>query len=187
MLATANTGLAGTHTAIFGNVRGDTGAAFIGQGTFFGRDAADLQAMVPPLFQPAGVTSTTDVTKDAITNAFDLQVIPVTSTEAVGGAFQSNVLPVITPAFAAVPAPGFAAAAIDQAIADDADTIEQAANLLPPENNDPDSPMQDGRVGVTGANGDEDRDWAFATFADETEVAFDADLFGTLAGGRLAL
>ena len=70
-MATANTGLADTHTAIFGNVRGDTGAAFQGQGVFFGRGAEDLQQMAQPgvIFQPAAVTSVTDVTKNAITDA----------------------------------------------------------------------------------------------------------------------
>lgn len=176
MLATANTGLASTHTAIFGNVRGDTGAAFVGQGQFFGRDASDLQAMVPALFQSAGVTSATDVTKDGTTNAFDLQVIPVQSTAAIGGAFQSNVIPVITPGFSAAPAPGFALAAVDEAVAvdDDADAIVDGNGMV--------ASSQDGRVGSTE---EDDRDLAFATFGDTDDAG--SDLIGALAGDRMSL
>jgi hypothetical protein len=98
MLATANTGLAQTHTAVFGNVRGDTGARFLGNPPF-GRDAADFQAMAQPgvLFQPAPVGSNTDVNKSARTDAFDFQAVALAG-------INPNVIPAITPGFATVPA-----------------------------------------------------------------------------------
>jgi uncharacterized repeat protein (TIGR01451 family) len=110
ILASANTGLAAAHTAIFGNVRGETGASFQGQGVFFGRGAEDLQAMAQPgvLFQPAAVTSATDINKSGLTDAFDFQGLALAG-------IQLNVLPVITPAFAAAPAAGFASAAVTTA------------------------------------------------------------------------
>jgi hypothetical protein len=174
ILATANTGLDATHTAIFGNVRGDTGAAFQGQGVFFGRGAEDLQQMAQPgvIFQPATVTSVTDVTKNAITDAFDFQGLAVAGVNL-------NVMPVITPGFAAVPA--FAAAAA----ADDNTPVEQAASLLPMDNGSTAS-SQDGRVGENGVTGEEDRDLAFATFASPAEPLED-DVYGAIAQGWLAL
>lgn len=130
MLANANTGFSQTQTFIFGNVVGETGASFIGQGQFFGRDAADLQRMARSLFVQAGPTSPTDVNKSGRTDAFDLQIVPVASTLASGGAFQSNVLPAITPALAAaaVPAP---AVVVDEALAEGTGFAIASAQTLP--------------------------------------------------------
>jgi hypothetical protein len=177
MLATANTGLAATHTAIFGNVRGDTGAAFVGQGVFFGRDAADMQSMVPPLFVPNGASSPSDVNKDGMTNAFDMQIIPVLCTAAIGGSFQSSVIPVITPGFAATPAAAFASA-IDEAVVLVGNEEALVANGIGSAGG-----SRDGRVGSTG---EDDRDLVFATFADEPSDSI-GELIDVLAEELLAL
>jgi hypothetical protein len=112
--ANADTNLSASEHFFFGSVPGDTGAAFAGQGLFFGREAADMLSIASGLFKPANVTSPNDVNRDRVVNAFDLHVIPIAS----GGGVDPNVISAIVPQVAS---PGIASAwiaslAIDEAI-----------------------------------------------------------------------
>jgi hypothetical protein len=196
MLATANTGLAQTFTAVFGNVRGDTGARFPNNPPF-GRDAADFQAMAQPgvLFQPAPVGSNTDVNKSGRTDAFDFQAVALAG-------INFNVIPAITPGFAAVAAPA-AALAVDEAASFVPPGIASfvpgastsfvpapaaGTSFVPIDLAVPATPIGDGRLGTPDSPrpADSDRDRAFATFAADAEAPGEADLFDELAADLLA-
>jgi hypothetical protein len=74
--ANANTGLAADQDFFFGNAIGETGAAFTGQGQFFGRDGADFNAIIAGgLNRPASVGDPQDINGDARVNIFDIQAI----------------------------------------------------------------------------------------------------------------
>jgi hypothetical protein len=89
--ANANTGLATAQDYFFGNVVGETGAAFTGQGQFFGRDSADFNAIIASgLNRPASVGDPQDINGDARVNIFDIQAIAVAG-------IKTNVLLAITP------------------------------------------------------------------------------------------
>jgi Tol biopolymer transport system component len=111
ILATADTGLADATTFCYGSVPAETGAAFVGQGQFFGRDAADLQSIAIDLFHSADIENPNDLNRDGRVDAFDLQVIPVAG----GGRIQANVLRAITPQPGPPP---LALPAVDEAMAD---------------------------------------------------------------------
>jgi hypothetical protein len=159
LLPTLDTGLADEVDFFYGSVPGETGAAFTGQGEFFGRDAADLQAIAANLIQPAGIDNPHDVNRDGLVDAFDFQVIATA-----GGGIDPNAIHVL--------ALQVASAAED-------------AILLPVGDGGGggDAPL-DGRVGGEVAA---DRDLAFATFDDGDTESLCDDLFAALAGSKLTL
>ena len=178
VLATPNTGLLETHTAIFGNVAGDTGTSFLNPLSHFGRDASDLQAEIHPavFFLPAIVTAPTDVDKDGFTNAFDLQGTVTGGNFGQPPVINQAVLLVITPVFAP-PAPGFAAGAA--AAIDAPETGNGESAVLPPAGvGFVRSPVEDGRLGNIS---EDQRDLAFATFADSEDLPVVGDLLAVLA------
>jgi hypothetical protein len=92
--ANANTGLAQEQVYYFASVAGETGAAFGGQGQYFGRDAADFRAIVASgLNRPATVGDRLDVDGSGRVDIFDIQSIAVAG-------IRPRVLPVITPSLA---------------------------------------------------------------------------------------
>jgi hypothetical protein len=186
VLANANTDLAAPSTSVYGSVAGDAGASLLNPVTHAGRAAEDIAAAVARFFQLQGgqmttVDDMTDTTKDGFVNASDFQA---TITGGTSGQLNEDikinqtVLQFLTLGFAAVPAPGFAAAAFDASLADS--SVEQAASLLPPADSSSSTGSQDGRVGSTS---DDDRDLAFASLDDEGDVSMDDDLLDLLAGG----
>jgi hypothetical protein len=98
--ANADTGLAADEDFFYGNVRGDTGAAFVGVGEFFGRGARDFQSVALELFHRVGVGNPNDVDGNGIVDAFDLQAIATAS----GGGVNLRVIEAITPQPAALDA-----------------------------------------------------------------------------------
>jgi hypothetical protein len=181
--ANENTGLLVDQDFFFGSVAADTGAAFVGQGQFFGRAAEDMQSMADDdvLFMPATVDNPNDPNRDGIVDAFDLQLVPLLSTASIGGAFHANVILAIMPQSSA------AAAVVEQAasLLPPTTTVEQAASLLPPGTSvGAATTPTDHRVGERDRQSD--RDLAFATFADG-ELLPTTDLVDALATGRWTL
>jgi hypothetical protein len=178
VLATPDTGLDDPATFFYGSVAGETGAAFTGKGQFFGRDAADMQAVAANLFRRRRVDSPTDLNRDGRVDAFDLQLIPVAS----GGGFASNVLAAITPQTGPLPLAG---ATVDEAVAEE-DPIENIA-VLPPNSGSfaGYEATTDERLGVEDST---DLDLAFAAFAvTETDEPVPSGLISALTPGKQAL
>ena len=186
--ANANSGLLVDQDFFFGSVAADTGAAFVGQGQFFGRAAEDMQSMADDdvLFMPATVDNPNDANRDGTVDAFDLQLVPVLSMASIGGAFHANVILAIMPqpSAAAVPNAGAEQAASLFSTSDASLPPTEDASLLPTETGVlPVTSSTDQRV--DDGDGQSDRDLAFATFTDG-EIVPTSDLFDALAAGRLA-
>jgi hypothetical protein len=178
--ANANTGIVVDQDFFFGSVPGDTGAAYLGQGMFFGRDAADLQSMIENVFNPAGADNPDDVTRDGVVNAFDFQVVPTFSEQSIGGAFHSNVIRAI------MPQQGLAGLAIIGAETSGEASDQPTGALLP--QSDPVGAIApaDQRVGKD-SRGD-GRDRAFATFGETDGDAYlGHGIVEDLARGRWTL
>jgi hypothetical protein len=93
--ANANTGLAQDQVYYFASVVGETGAAFAGQGEYFGRDAADFRAIVGAgLNRPAGAGDRHDVNDNGQADIFDIQSIAI-----------AGVRPIVLPVITAPPSP----------------------------------------------------------------------------------
>jgi Tol biopolymer transport system component len=178
ILATADTGLASAATFFYGSVPGETGAAFVGQGQFFGRDAADQQTIAIDLFHTADVENPNDLNHDGRVDAFDLQVIPVAG----GGRIQPNVLSAITPQSGAP-----AAAAVDEFLAADGAAASETDEIpFRPAHNGLgsfDGPA-DERVGGKEAT---DHDLVFATFAGSGVQLAPGELRMTLVANELVM